>query len=224
MNVTVIIPSWNGANTLERAILSATSDEHDVRVVVIDDKSSDNTSELATSLGAEVIRFRHRRGQSYTRNSGLEVAGEDDFIQFLDCDDWLEAGKIDAHARVLTDDPNLDLTWGPLRLMAPKWKGKALDKIISQAEMNHLYPQLPSCPQTGSMFFRKRILWGRPWPEELRTHYRGGTPAFWKRILKRNPNVQYSPEGVAVYNVGNPNSLSRTLPEYYSQDPEWPSP
>ena len=223
MNVTVVIPCWNGASTLERAIRSAVSTECDVRVIVVDDKSSDNTVEVATEAGAEVIHFRHRRGQSYTRNTGIEAA-EDGFIQFLDCDDWLEPDKIDAHARTLIADPELDLTWGPLRLMAPKWKGKTLDKIISQSEMHHIYPQLSSCPQTGSLLFRKDILWGRPWPEEVRTKYRGATPAFWKRILKRNPNLRYTPEGVAVYNVGNPNSISRSLPEYHSEDPEWPSP
>lgn len=221
MNVAVIIPVFNGAETLARAIESAQAATCHVQVIVVDDNSKDGSSNIAIENHADVVRLGHRRGQSYARNIGISTAHQNtDFIQFLDADDWLEPGKIDAHVAVLTSDETLDVTWGPLRVLGPK-----LDRIVEQSEIQRIYPQFVNvCPQTNSMFFRKRILTGKPWPEELRTKYKGGTPYFWQRILKRQPGVRYSPAGVAVYNVGNPESLSRSLPMYYSEDPQWPYP
>lgn len=218
MKISVIIPCWNGEATLAHAIDSAIAEHFDVEVIVVDDGSTDYSRRVAKDHGAILVRNGRNKGQCRTRNQGVRSAtGE--FVQFLDCDDWLEAGKLDAHASLLAANEDLDATWGPLHVIGPE-----IDRVISQAEMHHLWPQVESCPQTNSMFFRKEILYGKPWPEELTNKFRGGTPYFWKRILKRNPTVQYSPEGIAVYNIGNMNSLSRTLPMYYHEDPEWPSP
>jgi glycosyltransferase involved in cell wall biosynthesis len=57
--------------------------------VVVDDFSSDNTSEVARDLGATVIRHETNRGEAGARNSGLHAATHD-WVAFLDSDDeWL---------------------------------------------------------------------------------------------------------------------------------------
>jgi len=74
--LSVIVCSYNGARTLE-ACLDAL-DRQNVRsmieVIVVDDGSSDRTSEIAERSGVCAISFEQNRGLSAARNAGLERA------------------------------------------------------------------------------------------------------------------------------------------------------
>ena len=97
--VSVIIPAFNAAATLNRAIQSALIQKFVLEILIIDDCSTDKTVAVAGKMvnlyPNKVKIFRHVRnkGVSATRNTGIiNAIGE--FIAFLDADDvWLE-GKI----------------------------------------------------------------------------------------------------------------------------------
>lgn len=96
--VTVVIPCFNYGRFVRRAVDSALGQEGaDVRVVVVDDGSTDRRSAAACEAcrGAgggrvEVIR-QENRGLPAARNRGAAGA-QTEFLAFLDADDWLEPG------------------------------------------------------------------------------------------------------------------------------------
>jgi GT2 family glycosyltransferase len=89
--VSVIIPAYNRAELLRRALASVWSQHPALpdEVIVVDDGSEDQTSAVATQLGATVIRHSQNRGLSAARNSGLGTARHA-WVALLDSDDeWL---------------------------------------------------------------------------------------------------------------------------------------
>jgi glycosyltransferase involved in cell wall biosynthesis len=91
--VSVIIPTYNRAGFLGRAIGSVLGQTYrDLEVIVVDDGSSDHTAEVVTALDDRRVQYlRHtgNRGAAAARNTGLQhAAGR--FIAFQDSDDeWL---------------------------------------------------------------------------------------------------------------------------------------
>lgn len=90
---TVIMPSYNAENTIERALeslFSNASDQYRLQVIVVDDGSTDRTSEIVSGLkkkyrSLELIR-KENGGVSSTRNTGLKNA-RGHFVYFMDSDD-----------------------------------------------------------------------------------------------------------------------------------------
>ena len=89
--ITVIIPAYNRAEMLRRAIASVFSQDPALpdEVIVVDDGSEDATADVATEMGAEVIRHPRNLGLSAARNTGLRAARHE-WVALLDSDDeWL---------------------------------------------------------------------------------------------------------------------------------------
>lgn len=92
--VSVVIPTYNGSKTIQRAIQSALNQTHsNIEIIVVDDCSTDNTSEVVKNIKSEkIILIRHEvnKNGSAARNTGIRSA-EGKYIAFLDDDDeWLE--------------------------------------------------------------------------------------------------------------------------------------
>lgn len=110
----VIIPAFNSAATLPRAIDSVLAQSVPVHeVVVVDDASLDDTPALMARYGAPVRYLRRQRnaGVSAARNFGASEA-RGDWLAFLDADDWYFEQRIAAHARWIAEDPDLDFLTG----------------------------------------------------------------------------------------------------------------
>lgn len=91
--VTVLIPAYNAAVTIERALSSALMQTYrHTEIVVVDDGSRDATSDIvATQRGDNIrlIRLAANQGASAAMNAGIAVA-RGELIAFLDADDqWL---------------------------------------------------------------------------------------------------------------------------------------
>ncbi len=102
MLVSVIIPTYNRARTIERAVNSVLAQTwKEVEVIVVDDGSTDQTSEVLKVYG-DKIRVIHQQngGASAARNTGIKAAtGE--IISFLDSDDeWLPS-KTERQVKLL---------------------------------------------------------------------------------------------------------------------------
>ena len=107
--LSVVIPTWNRAHVVCEAVESALMQRYRaVEVIVVDDASTDNTSELLKStFGARIsmLRLAVRRGPGAARNAGALLAcGE--FVAFLDSDDVWLPGKLEAELRVFEEFPH----------------------------------------------------------------------------------------------------------------------
>ena len=88
--VSVIIPAFNRADTLPRALRSVvTQSLRPAEVIVVDDHSRDATGEVAERWGARVIRHERNQGAAAARNTAVAAATQP-WLAPLDSDDeWL---------------------------------------------------------------------------------------------------------------------------------------
>jgi glycosyltransferase involved in cell wall biosynthesis len=92
-NVSVIIPVYNRAGTIQRTINSVVAQTYqDLEIIVVDDGSTDQTSEVVEQVGdmrIRVIRHAINKGAAEARNTGMKAAAGK-YIAWLDSDDeWL---------------------------------------------------------------------------------------------------------------------------------------
>src|SRR5205814_6119521 len=89
--VSVVVPAHDRADVIERALRSVAEqrDCEPAEVIVVDDRSTDRTAELAEAHGARVLRHDRNRGQAAARNTGVRATVQP-WIALLDTDDeWL---------------------------------------------------------------------------------------------------------------------------------------
>jgi len=85
-NVVVIIPALNEEPTVAAVVKAARDSGVVTRVIVVDDGSTDRTSEEAENAGAEVIRLPENRGKGAAMYAGVQAAPDADVVVFLDAD------------------------------------------------------------------------------------------------------------------------------------------
>jgi glycosyltransferase involved in cell wall biosynthesis len=93
--ISVVIPTYNRAALLPRAIRSAiAATRSDDEIIVVDDGSSDATSGVLSEFAGRirVVRGAHR-GAGAARNLGVELA-VNRWVAFLDSDDEWDADKL----------------------------------------------------------------------------------------------------------------------------------
>lgn len=114
--VTVVIPCWQAADTLERAIASVHAQTWPpAEVILVDDASVDGTAEAIARVCAQPaasvvrsIRLPANAGPGAARNAGWDAASQP-LIAFLDADDAWHPEKLAVQARFLLEHPEVAL-------------------------------------------------------------------------------------------------------------------
>ncbi len=84
--VSVIIPNYNGSETIGKCLEAVfSSDYRNFEVVVVDDCSTDNSREIIERFPCRLISLNKRSGASRARNVGAQN-GKGDLLFFLDAD------------------------------------------------------------------------------------------------------------------------------------------
>lgn len=101
--VTAAVPVYNVRNYLEKCVFSILSQaEGDLELLLIDDGSTDGSSQLCDELALRDPRVRviHQENQGLggARNTGIENA-QGEWILFPDSDDWLEPETLSTALR-----------------------------------------------------------------------------------------------------------------------------
>jgi glycosyltransferase involved in cell wall biosynthesis len=110
---TVVIPAFNAAATLARAIESVCAQSWPAHeIIVVDDGSSDDTAQVAGSFDDAVKLIRQpNSGVATARNAGAQAASGD-WLAFLDADDWYHPDRLRLHAEWIVEDATLDFLTG----------------------------------------------------------------------------------------------------------------
>lgn len=114
--VSVIIPTYNGASFLGRAIRSVLDQTYsNLELIVVDDMSPDNTGEVVKQFeDARVKYIRHdvNKGASAARVTGRRNSSGD-ILAFLDQDDFFHPEKMEAHVEFLGKYPEIGFSYNP---------------------------------------------------------------------------------------------------------------
>lgn len=115
------------------------------RVVVVDNDSSDGTSEAARAAGAEVIELRRNRGGA-ARTVGARAV-EEPYVAFADDDSWWARGALGRAADLLDRHPRLGLVAARV-LVGPDAREDAVCGAMTKSPLPP-EPELPGTPVLG---------------------------------------------------------------------------
>jgi glycosyltransferase involved in cell wall biosynthesis len=118
-SVSVVIPCYNYGHFLPEAVGSALDDQDgiDVRVLIIDDASTDDSADVARRLAAndprvEVAIHPVNRGNLATYNEGLLEWADGDYTVLLSADDRLTPGALRRAGDLLDARPDVGFVYG----------------------------------------------------------------------------------------------------------------
>ena len=174
LEISVIIPVYNAGQFLEKAVKSAIHFEEVKEIILVEDKSTDNSLEICRKLAAEnpkIQLFQHpdkeNHGAGAPRNLGIEKA-TGTFITFLDADDYYLPNRFEAEKEVFKD-PEIDGVFGAIGVeyltekgkqeYQTKFKDAPLTTVNYHAEGEEVFRGLLSLtPKTFGTFFHLNAL------------------------------------------------------------------
>lgn len=110
--VSIIIPTYNRPAFTKKAVGSVLAQTfRDFELIVVDDGSTDGTTEAVEGFSDERLRVHHmnNRGPGPARNAGIELASAQ-YIAFLDSDDAWVPEKLQRQLDAMNDRPEYTLS------------------------------------------------------------------------------------------------------------------
>lgn len=205
--ISVIMPMYNAAGTLEASVRSVIEQEfQDWELLLIDDASRDASLAIARTLAStepriRVVALESNLGAAGARNAGVNVSyGR--YIAYLDSDDlWLPA-KLRRQIEDIQLHP-VDISFTDYRWM--KADGTPLDVVVS-AQDTPTWNDLTWGNNIGlstALIDRSRL--GSPQMPNIRLNH---DYAMWLDLLRRGFLARRLPETLVLYRM-TPGSLSQ---------------
>ena len=126
VNVVAIIPAYNEEKALADVIGKTLG--HVDEVIVVDDGSSDKTSEVAIEAGARVIKHSVNLGKGEALKSGFKAIGDDSIIITIDGDGQHNPSEIPDLVRPIVED-GADLVNGSRYMNGPEENTPAYRRV-----------------------------------------------------------------------------------------------
>ncbi|GAB4213380.1 MAG: glycosyltransferase family A protein [Synechococcales cyanobacterium] len=123
--ISVILPTYNRANHVERSIASVVAQTYPHwELIIVDDGSQDETFAVVkpwiTSSHAMVYVYQPNQGAGLARNTGLRLA-RGNYIAFIDSDDQYLPEHLESRWQWLSSHPQVDLIQGGLVTEEDVW-------------------------------------------------------------------------------------------------------
>jgi glycosyltransferase involved in cell wall biosynthesis len=149
LSVSVIIPVYNAAAYVNKAVESALMQPEVAEVLLIEDGSTDNSLAICKTIAEKEDKVKllfHKnntnKGAGESRNLGIKNA-KSDFIAFLDADDYFLPGRFEAEKKMFTD-ANVDGVYGAMGFHYYSAGGKKKYEENGYAEVTTVSGKLPA--------------------------------------------------------------------------------
>jgi glycosyltransferase involved in cell wall biosynthesis len=208
--VSIVIPTYNRAEDLKRALKSVFDQTFtDWEVVIVDNHSIDNTESLIESFNEPKIRlFKiHNEGIiAASRNLGLKHASGE-YIAFLDSDDWWHPQKLEVSLKYL--ERGADVVYHDLFLVRKStqkifWK-KSTARNLKSPIFVDLIVNSNALPNS-SVVVRKQIMNEIKGFAEDRDLIAAEDFDAWLRIAKISEKFERIPQTLGCYWCGGGNN------------------
>jgi glycosyltransferase involved in cell wall biosynthesis len=217
--VSVVIPTYNYSHFILDAVKSVLAqDLRDLEIIVVDDGSKDNTSDLIKPY-TDRVKYIHQEnaGLSAARNTGISNStGE--FILFLDSDDMLGSGTLASQVKYLERNPSASVAVCENKLFREKNKNGQPKPFGSWALYRKNLPvhlcYFNIAPPHAFLFRRQAIIKTGWFDHKVDTC---ADYDFWLRAAVRGFVPHYNPSG-SVYYRRHPASMSADLVNQHRHD------
>jgi glycosyltransferase involved in cell wall biosynthesis len=210
--VSVIIPVYNGAATIERALKSVFEQTFtDFEIVVVDDGSTDDTPSVLAKFGDRIRMFRQpNRGFPGARNTGVATS-RGELIALIDHDDQWLPRKLEISVAALLDDPGAALVYSDLVVVNEAGVESRASPIASDTAhapsmdemLARIWPIMPSTVVMRRTAFDRAGGFGESLQEDL---------DFWL-LMREQGNFVYLPDKLVRFTFGQlyPKILNRDI-------------
>ncbi|MBI5865090.1 MAG: glycosyltransferase family 2 protein [Planctomycetes bacterium] len=208
--VSVVIPTYNRAHLVGRAIESALSQTivAQCEVIVVDDGGADQTPEVVRAFGDRLRLIRRDNGGlAAARNTGI-AAARGEFVALLDDDDAWTSGKLEKQLAAMERWPQAVLC--TTRTLNVDRDGRRQLRPIADIACDEPVDCLPELlrwnfiPPSSVMVRRQAILAAGGFDEALR---QAEDYDLWAKLAACGPFVCLS-EPLTLYAAATPGSLS----------------
>lgn len=235
--VSIIVPCYNAASTIERAIRSVRqqSVEH-WELILVDDGSSDDTAARISSICDSRIRLIHQenQGPSAARNHGMNLA-QGEWLCFLDADDTLLPEALSTLLSAVT--PDTDIVVGCYQDITDTGSGEASTTPVrikgGRLAANTLFWQKHNTGICREVFthapVQHKLNLGAPWAKLYRKSFLNQHKLRFHEALVLHEDTLFNhlayshtaevciiPTPVYCY-LDNPNSLTRSQNAHYRE-------
>ena len=207
MQISAIIPTYNRAEFILKAVKSIQNQSLSVgEIIVVDDGSTDNTKELLENENITYI-YQENKGVSSARNRGIKEA-KYEWLAFLDSDDLWHKNKIEEQVALHVNSPELKASFTD-ELWVRNNKTINKKKHLRKDEPTFLN-SLRTCKIGTSTFFVHKSIFDEAglFDETLKVceDY-----DLWLRILKKH-TIKLINKELTIKQAGHENQLSFTTP------------
>lgn len=234
--LTIIIPAYHVADTLERCVKSVTSqDFQSWQAIIVDDGSTDETPQIADELASNDARIitvhKPNGGLSDARNHALDILfgkttaseklplGITDYVTFIDSDDYLRPGTFTPLMEDLANHPEYDI----LEYSATLHAGSEREEEMTLPQEFYAAPR--DYWLRGEAY-RHAYAWNKIYQSDIFSsghRYAKGRlfEDVWilPGIVKRHPRIATTPKGGYIY-MDNPKGITHTAAKEASQSAE----
>jgi glycosyltransferase involved in cell wall biosynthesis len=219
--VSIILPTYNRGSFLQDCIGSVLQQTGaDFELIVVDDGSEDDTSEVVAAFGDERIRYYRKPHTGYTSRMKNFAIGccLGEFIAFIDSDDMWKTGKLDRQLELLATHPDIGFSITDITV----FRGDAILKeytyglrdtvecvsIFSRLARNRLLVYNPtlvmrkSCLDRTGFFDESMRSGDHDFNMRLAYHYKAGViyePLLMRRLHDSNMSEEMTFENYAEY-------------------------
>ncbi len=210
MLISIIIPAYNAAKTIEATIQSALTQKSELfetEIIIVDDGSTDETTEILKNYKHTCcIITQANLGASAARQKGFEIS-KGDFIQYLDSDDLLIPGKIANQVNALITN-QADIAYGDFEKFTEE-NGEITVRELVKGEVKdsaeiEIFKSFwrPPCAMLYSRKIAEKISWSKILPVIQDARY------FLDAVFMGGKLV-YTPGIQAKYRIHQSQSLSQ---------------
>jgi glycosyltransferase involved in cell wall biosynthesis len=210
--VSVIIPAYNVAGDVARAIDSVLGQTYpSVELVVVNDGSTDGTDEaISPYLNRIAYIVQDNQGAAAAYNAGIRQA-TGQYLAFLGADDYFLPGRLSAVMRVFEQEKHCFVTtdfylalsgqgavFQRRAAVAGRFELSTQGQFAAALQENFIFGQvvLPRGILDRVGLFDEALRYNEDWD-------------LWLRCLAAGYRAVLVPEPLAVYRVGRPGSLTR---------------
>ena len=205
--ISISTPTYNCENFFLETIKSVqTQTYHNWELIIVDDCSTDNTSQIVHNISRDDLRIKYHRlnhnsGAAIARNVAMELA-RGSYMAFLDSDDIWIPEKLEKQMKFMKTN-HYNFTCTSYQTMDEA--GRSGGKIVKSIPRTDYHRLLLDCPVGNSTVMYNVNNMGKFQVPNIRKR---NDDALWLQMLKKERYIYGYPEVMVHYRIRK-NSLSK---------------